>query len=109
MFEKRDLSIKNIILIDQIKSFYNSLITSNVQLQRDHQKNIKKLNSYKDKLLKEDSLNMQELSNIQYDNLLLIYKIKEKDDIIKGITKSLEILKQNLMWIFIRKNQRNKR
>ena len=86
---------KNIILIDQIKSFYNSLIASNFQLKKEENKILSKLNTYKDELLKEDSMNKQLLSNIKYDNLILIYQLKERDDIIKGLDKAFESLKHS--------------
>ena len=48
-------------------------------------------------------MNRQTLSNIQYDNFILIYQLKEKDDIIKSIQKGLDSLKDSL---YFKENKR---
>ena len=98
-----DVSLKNLVLIEQIKKFYKSLISSNLQLKKDNEKVLTKLNSYKGEIINEDSLNKQTLANKKYDNFLLTYSLKEKDYIIKGLNKSLEITKQNL---YFKENKR---
>ena len=101
--ENNDNTKKNIILTEEIKNFYNSLISSNIQLQKEEKKLSDKYTSYKDNISKEDSMNKQLLTNTQYDNLLLICKLKEKEDIIKGLNKTLDYLKQN---IYFKENKR---
>ena len=101
--ENNDNTKKNIILREEIKNFYNSLISSNIQLQKEEKKLSDKYTSYKDNISKEDSMNKQLLTNTQYDNLLLICKLKEKEDIIKGLNKTLDYLKQN---IYFKENKR---
>ena len=98
-----DVSLKNLVLIEQIKKFYKSLISSNLQLKNDNEKVLTKLNSYKAEIINEDSLNKQTLANKKYDNFLLTYSLKEKDYILKGLNKSLEITKQNL---YFKENKR---
>ena len=98
-----DVSLKNLVLIEQIKKFYKSLISSNLQLKNDNEKVLTKLNSYKGEIINEDSLNKQTLANKKYDNFLLTYSLKEKDYILKGLNKSLEITKQNL---YFKENKR---
>ena len=98
-----DVSLKNLVLIEQIKKFYKSLISSNLQLKKDNEKVLTKLNSYKGEIINEDSLNKQTLANKKYDNFLLYYSLKEKDYILKGLNKSLEITKQNL---YFKENKR---
>ena len=101
--QNTDISIKKIIIIDQIKDFYNNLITSNLQLKKEEKKILNKYNTYKDELIKENSINKKNLENIQYDNFLLLYNLKEKDDILKGLYYSFEILRQNL---YFKENKR---
>ena len=48
-------------------------------------------------------MHKQLLTNTQLDNLLLICKLKEKEDIIKGLNKALDYLKQN---IYFKENKR---
>ena len=98
-----DVSLKNLVLIEQIKKFYKSLISSNLQLKNDNEKVLTKLNSYTAEIINEDSLNKQTLANKKYDNFLLTYSLKEKDYILKGLNKSLEITKQNL---YFKENKR---
>ena len=97
---KNDL---NIILIDEIKNFYNSLISSNFELKKEEKKFQNKYNNYKDEILKEDSMNKQLLLNTQYDNFILIYQLKEKDDIIKKLNNAFESFKGN---IYFKENKR---
>ena len=98
-----DVSLKNLVLIEQIKKFYKSLISSNLQLKNDNEKVLTKLNSFKGEIINEDSLNKQTLANKKYDNFLLTYSLKEKDYILKGLNKSLELTKQNL---YFKENKR---
>ena len=91
--ENNDNSKKNLILVEKIKDFYNSLVSSNYELEKEKKKLYNKLSSYKDDLLNDHSINKQSLTNIQLDNLLLIYQLKEKDDIIKALNKSIELQK----------------
>ena len=93
--EKNDNSKNNLILIEKIKDFYNSLVSSNYELEKEKKKLYNKLSSYKDDLLNDHSINKQSLTNIQLDNLLLIYQLKEKDDIIKALSKSIELQKNS--------------
>ena len=86
----------NIILIDEIKNFYNSLISSNFELKKEEKKLQNKYNNCKDEILKEDSMNKQLLLNIQYDNFILIYQLKEKDGIIKKLNEAFESIKGNI-------------
>ena len=100
--ENKDNTNK-ILLIEHIKNFYNTLISSNFQLKKEEKKLYDKLASYKDNLSKEDSTNNQILTNAQYDNLLLICKLQEKEDIIKGYNKTLDYLKLNM---YFKENKR---
>ena len=93
-----------ILLIEHIKNFYNTLISSNFQLKKEEKKLYDKLASYKDNLSKDDKMNNQILTNAQYDNLLLICKLQEKEDIIKGYNKALDNLKQNM---YFKENKRD--
>ena len=93
--ENNDNSKTNLILIEKIKDFYNSLVSSNYELEKEKKKLYNKLSSYKDDLLNDHSINKQSLINIQLDNLLLTYQLKEKDDIIKSLSKSIESQKDS--------------
>ena len=93
--EKNDNSKNNLILIEKIKDFYNSLVSSKYELEKEKKKLYNKLSSYKDNLLNDHSINKQSLANIQLDNLLLTYQLKEKDDIIKMLSKSIESQKDS--------------
>ena len=93
--EKNDNSKKNVILMEKIKEFCNSLVSSNNELEKEKRKLFNKLTSFKDDLLNDHSINKQSLTNIQLDNLLLTYQLKEKDDIIKALTKSIESQKDS--------------
>jgi hypothetical protein len=93
--EKNDNTKKNIPLIEEIKQYYNSIISSNFQLKKEEKKLFDKLESYKDNLSNEDSKDKQLLANAQYDNLLLMCQVQEKEDIIKSLNKSLESSKQS--------------
>ena len=93
--ENNDNSKKNLILMEKIKDFYNSLVSSNYDLEKEKKKLYNKLSSYKDDLLNDHSINKQSLTNIQLDNLLLTYQLKEKDDIIKALNKSIESQKDS--------------
>ena len=101
--EKNDNTKKNISLIEEIKQYYNSIISSNFQLKKEEKKLFDKLESYKDNLSNEDSKDKQLLANAQYDNLLLMCQVQEKEDIIKSLNKSLESLKQNM---YFKENKR---
>ena len=48
-------------------------------------------------------MDKQLLTNAQYDNLLLMYQVQEKENIIKSLNKSLDYLKQN---IYFKENKR---
>ena len=48
-------------------------------------------------------MDKQLLTNAQYDNLLLMYQVQEKENIIKRLNKSLDNLKQN---IYFKENKR---
>ena len=93
--ENNDNSEKNVILKEKIKDFNNSLVSSNHELEKEKKKLNNKLSSYKDDLLDDHSINKQSLTNIQLDNLLLTYQLKEKDDIIKALSKSIESRKDS--------------
>ena len=93
--ENNDNSKKNQILMEKIKDFYNSLVSSNYELEKEKKKLYNKLSSYKDDLLNDHSINKQSLTNIQLDNLLLTYQLREKDDIIKALSKSIESQKDS--------------
>lgn len=103
LVENNNNSKKQIIINEQIKNIYNTFISKNFQLKKEQQKILSKYNKYKEDLLKEDSMNRQTLSNIQYDNFILIYQLKEKDDIIKSIQKGLDSLKDSL---YFKENKR---
>jgi hypothetical protein len=54
------------------------------------------LDTYIDNLSKEGSFSeQQKLMNAKSDNLLLIYQIREKDDIINSLNKAIESIKAN--------------
>ena len=91
--KKIDKTNQNMTLIAQIKNFNNSLISSNLVLKKEENKLLNKINSYKDELFQEDIMNKPLLSNIQSDNILLIYQLEEKDDIIKRLNKEFEQFK----------------
>lgn len=103
LVENNNNSKKQIIINEQIKNIYNTFISKNFQLKKEQQKILSKYNKYKEDLLKEDSMNRQTLSIIQYDNFILIYQLKEKDDIIKSIQKGLDSLKDSL---YFKENKR---
>ena len=93
--ENKDNSKNYLILLEKIKDFYNSLVSSNYELEKEKKKLYNKLSSYKDDLLNDHSINKQSLTNIQLDNLLLTYQLREKDDIIKALSKSIESQKDS--------------
>jgi len=80
----------------EIKQLHQSLILSNNKLKNEKKILNNKLVSYRDNLLKEGSFSdKQKLRNAKSDNLILIYQIKEKDDIINGLNKAIESIKRN--------------
>ncbi len=101
--EKNDNPKNKIALTEEIKDYYNSLISSNFQLKKEEKKLYEKLVPIQEYLSKEDSMDKQLLTNAQYDNLLLMYQVQEKENIIKRLNKSLDNLKQN---IYFKENKR---
>ena len=93
----------NITLNDDLKDYYNSFVTINFELKKEKQKLLFKYNKHKEEILKEDSKNRQILSNTQYDNLILLYQLKEKDDILKSLEKSYNSLKKS---VYFKENKR---
>ena len=90
-------------LNEDLKVYYNSFITKNFQLKKEHEKMLTKYKKYKDDLLNRNSMNKQQLSNAEYDNLILIYQLKEKDDIIKSLEKSFNSLNKSM---YFKENKR---
>ena len=81
----------------EMKQLHNSLILSNNTLKKEKKCLYNKYLSYQDNLSKEGSFSdKQKLTNVKSDNLLLIYQIKEKDDIINRLTQAIDSLKKNL-------------
>ena len=81
----------------ELKNYQQSLILSNNKLKTEKRNLYNKLLLYQDNLSKGGSFSdKQKLINMKSDNLLLIYKIKEKDDIINRLNKALETNKKNL-------------
>ena len=81
----------------ELKNYHQSLILSNNKLKTEKKNLYNKLLLYQDNISKEGSFSdKQKLINMKSDNLLLIYKIKEKDDIINRLNKALEANKKNL-------------
>ena len=81
----------------ELKNYHQSLIFSNNKLKIEKKDLYNKFLSYQDSLSKGASFSdKQKLINMKSDNLLLIYKIKEKDDIIKRLNKALESNKKKL-------------
>ena len=81
----------------ELKNYHQSLILSNNKLKKEKKNLYNKLLLYQDNISKEGSFSdKQKLINMKSDNLLLIYKIKEKDDIINRLNKALEANKKNL-------------
>ena len=101
--DNKNKSKSNITLNDDLKDYYNSFITTNFELKKEKQKILTKYNKHKEEILKEDSMNKQILSNIQYDNLILLYQLKEKDDILKSLEKSYNSLKTS---VYFKENKR---
>ena len=91
--DNKNKSKNSITLNDDLKDYYNSFVTINFELKKEKQKILTKYNKHKEEILKEDSMNKQILSNTQYDNLILLCQIKEKDDILKSLEKSYNSLK----------------
>ena len=103
--DNKNKSKKSIILNDDLKDYYNSFVTTNFELKKEKQKIIGKYNKYKEDLIKEDSMNKQLLSNTEYDNLILLFQLKEKDDILKSLEKSYNSLKKSA---YFKENKREK-
>ena len=81
----------------ELKNYHQSLILSNNKLKTEKKNLYNKLLLYQDNLSKEGSFSdKQKLTNMKSDKLLLIYKIKEKDDIINRLNKALDATKKNL-------------
>ena len=103
--DNKNKSKKSIILNDDLKDYYNSFVTTNFELKKEKQKIIGKYNKYKEDLIKEDSMNKQLLSNTEYDNLILLFQLKEKDDILKSLEKSYNSLIKSA---YFKENKREK-
>jgi len=81
----------------EMKQLHNSLTLSNNTLKKEKKILYNKYLSYQDNISKESSFSdKQKLTNVKSDNLLLIYQIKEKDDIINRLTQAIEALKKNI-------------
>ena len=84
------------IIKQEIKKLHESLIISNSSLKKEKQNLNNKLLSYKDNISKEGTFSdKQKLINAKSDNLLLLYQIKEKNDIIDRLNKAIESIKVN--------------
>ena len=80
----------------ELKQLHESLRLSNSLLKQEKNNLNNKLISFKDNLSKDCSFSdKQKLINAKSDNLLLIYQIREKDDVINSLTKALESIKTN--------------
>ena len=88
--------IKKTYLIEKMKELHNSLVTLNYNLKNEKKKLDNKLSSYKDNLFKDDSINKQSFTNMQFDNFLLIYQLKEKEDNINLLNKSFTSIRENM-------------
>ena len=81
----------------ELKKYHESLILSNNNLKKEKNNLYNKYLSYQDNLSKEGSISdKQKLINMKSDNLLLIYKIREKNDIINRLNKAIESIKKNM-------------
>ena len=80
----------------EITQLRDTLFLSNTTLKNENKILNNKLSLYQDNISKEGSFSeKQKLINAKSDNLLLIYQIKEKDDIIKRLSNALESLRIN--------------
>ena len=80
----------------EITQLRDTLLLSNTSLKNENKILNNKLSLYQDNISKEGSFSeKQKLINAKSDNLLLIYQIKEKDDIIKRLSNALESLRIN--------------
>ena len=80
----------------ELKELHESLKLSNNLLKKEKKNLDNKLDTYIDNLSKEGSFSeQQKLMNAKSDNLLLIYQIREKDDIINSLNKAIERIKAN--------------
>ena len=80
----------------ELKELHESLKLSNNLLKKEKKNLDNKLDTYIDNLSKEGSFSeQQKLMNAKSDNLLLIYQIREKDDIINSLNKAIESIKAN--------------
>ena len=80
----------------ELKELHASLKLSNNLLKKEKKNLDNKLDTYIDNLSKEGSFSeQQKLMNAKSDNLLLIYQIREKDDIINSLNKAIESIKAN--------------
>lgn len=81
----------------EMKQLHNSLTLSNNTLKKEKKSLYNKYLSYHDNISKEGFFSdKQKLTNVKSDNLLLIYQIKEKDDIINRLTQAIDSLKKNV-------------
>ena len=79
-----------------ITQLRDTLLLSNKTLKNEQKNLNNKLLLYADNISKESSFSeKQKLTNAKSDNLLLIYQLKEKEDIIKRLHNSLNTLKIN--------------
>ena len=79
-----------------ITQLRDTLLLSNETLKNEQKNLNNKLLLYADNISKESSFSeKQKLTNAKSDNLLLIYQLKEKEDIIKRLHNSLNTLKIN--------------
>ena len=90
----KEILINKTDIKQQIKKFHDSLISSNNNLKKGNKILKTKLDSYKDNLSLDENKN--KLINIKSDNLILMYQIKEKEDIINSLNKSIESLRKNI-------------
>ena len=80
----------------EITQLRDTLLLSNTSLKNENKILNNKLSLYQDNISKEGSFSeKQKLINAKSDNLLLIYQIKEKNDIIKRLSNALESLRIN--------------
>ena len=79
-----------------ITQLRDTLLLSNKTLKNEQKNLNNKLLLYADNISREGSFSeKQKLTNAKSDNLLLIYQLKEKEDIIKRLHNSLNTLKIN--------------
>ena len=72
----------------ELKQIHESLIKSNNSLKKENSNLYNKLSSFKDKISKDGIFSdKQKLTNVKSDNLLLIYQLKEKEYIIKRLSR----------------------